>query len=118
MFIIYSVFQSSQSELNNVRAHSREQAWLRSQGIPYTECLGVYQGKREYSLQVGREYSHLIKERALLAKQECILIVNSESQAMLVYPNSEVKSIGRFRRVTGSTSNDCTYIKGIAYEAA
>lgn len=117
-FIIYSVFQASKSELENVRAHSREKRELFNLGIPFQECLGVYKGRQEYSLQVSREFANIIKHRAFAAKQECILLVNNAKQAFLVYPSSEVTLIGRFRALNGPVEGDHTRINGKAYIAA
>jgi hypothetical protein len=109
MFIIYSVFNSEVSEEHNIRNHNRELRELAKLGVPVRECLGVYKDCKEYSLQVPREFSNIVKQRAWAAKQECVLLVNELNQAFLVYPN-DIKRLGKWVQTTTDYSGDYTVI--------
>ena len=82
-FIIYSTYTTKRFKVTNLLLHKLECLYLRIKGIPFEDCLGMYKGIHERSILVYRN-TKLSKEdifkRALLYKQESVLITYSEAE--------------------------------------
>lgn len=114
-FIIYSVARKENTEARNNALHSAERRFLKSMGIQFVDALGVFQGVPERSLIVDRAFSKIVKERAWDARQECVLVVNSDYKAFLTYPDGNVDRVGSWNQATDEYSGDYTVFFGRKY---
>lgn len=114
MFIIYSVYNQHNTPKQNLDKHLVECKALQMLGVDFTECVGVYKGAQELSIRVSREFGDLVKSRAWDASQECILVVNQENKAFLVYPK-DVNRLGTWQAVPTTYKGDHTLIDGKKY---
>jgi hypothetical protein len=88
-FIIFSVFQSSNTHENNLYNHFGTIAALSALGIEHTIVNGVYNGTNETSIKVDAKFEAMIRALSLQYNQECYLKV-SDGLGALFTPNAEL----------------------------
>lgn len=108
-FYIVSVMHASLTSEANFDRHEETKVWLTSLNIPYKVVKGVYKGVTEQAfLLIADDIGKTYKVATMLAEeynQECILSVNENREAKLLYPNSET-NIGKFQRVVSTAGLD------------
>ena len=107
-FIIFSVFNSDSTLEENTHRHVTVREFLDAESIKYIEVEGVYKGDHERSFLVSdTDRSRAIVENAAISYgQECILFVDANKNADLVYQDGTRESIGKWGRVGSNESPD------------
>lgn len=83
--IIFSVFQSTKSNDENLIVTSKVLKLFNKNSIQVELMEGCYKGIKELSMVVDMRYLTAVKEIAILNSQESILLIDSESNATLHY---------------------------------
>lgn len=101
-FVILSAFKDSLSTEANMHRHAVVEETLTNNGYGFKQVEGVYKGTSELSYVVvyhtPAQYQFLLNLAKAL-EQECILDVDSQRDATLVYTTGDIVPIGRFLNV-------------------
>ena len=111
-FIVFSVFNSQNTEDANDDNHVTVLQDLKARGFDVLESLGVYKGVKEKSIILFtpvNDISALVKLHLAKFKQESYLQVDAARQAKLVYGDGTRESVGFWKAVNAVTDN-CTII--------
>ncbi len=100
MYIIFSVFRSETSVMQNEINLHKTRKLLDYHGIDYTEVLGCYKGSKEQSLRVPMAALEVIKAIANKFNQESVLLVDSENRVSLLFQNNESMGLGMLKEIT------------------
>ena len=100
-FIVFSAFNSESTLEDNVSRHITVREFLDAEEIKYIEVEGVYKGEHERSFLVpDTDRARAISENTARSYgQECILLVDANKRAELVYQDGTREQIGTWRRV-------------------
>jgi hypothetical protein len=100
MFIIFSVFRTENSNMQNEVNLHKTKRLLDYYNIDYTEVLGCYKGSTEQSLRVPMAALGVIKAIAGKYNQESILLVDAENRVSLLFQNGETMDLGRLQEIS------------------
>lgn len=103
-YIYFSVFQSDHQLDDNVKSHKAVKYVLASQGIQFTEVIGVYDGVKELSLRVDANEYDVVKPLTELYNQKSILLVTCDNKATLEYRNGDKEDLGLFHVIDKATA--------------
>lgn len=121
MSIIFSVFKSTNNAMQNELNLHKTKKLLDYYGIAYQEAQGSYKGTLEQSLIVDLSHLSVIKSIANRFDQESILLIDSASQASLMFQSGELLDLGKFKHVSDKMaliSDAWTLVNGKYYMAS
>ena len=106
--IIFSVYRSKVSETINKANHVNAGLLLKSHGIRFAECDGVYKGQHEKSYLVlctDPDAERVVRNLATWHLQESVLAIDANRNARLETPaGSLIAELGRFVNVPESVA--------------
>lgn len=93
--LIFSVFQTKNSQALNFDTHKETLKSLKAQGLPVLELQGRYNGVDEMSILVeGFQNRSLVEGLCKKHSQECYLESHNDRATNLVFPDGSTQSIG------------------------
>ena len=98
--LIFSTYQSNESDDVNSRNHAGLCNILRLHKIPFKVFTGFYKGAPEMSIMVGVDQIAMVQGMCSRFNQECYLERFSDNSCQLVYPDGTRADIGQMRQVS------------------
>ena len=119
-FVIFSVYETKNSDNYNRARHLAFREWLTDEDIPFVECQGVYKGESEQCFLLADDERGLqvAENAANTYGQESILLVDANKAATLVYRDGTREPIGvwtSFDLEEGNEPDSYTIHKGRTY---
>lgn len=125
--IVMSAWRSNQDLITNMEATNALRHYLNTYEIQHWDAVGAY--KEEGQSLIQQEVSHIIHckndndvtvvcDMAKDLNQDCVLMIDSNNNAMLVFPNDKPVSLGILTVVSedeAKTSGHYTYFLGEYY---
>lgn len=83
---LFSVYNENRAYADNRAAHEHTKVVLNSFDVPYSECIGHYQGKEEQSfLVIGKANEKLVSNLCKRHAQDSYLHMHNDNFSELVY---------------------------------